>query len=121
MLFSFDNKLEDLFDDQDKEIVLDALVEIFYKVKLSSFLTLFKVLDNDLWVKYLIIFISEQVKNQITRDTKIKLIVEIRIWESARSFIEPFHEFELKLTVFFFASLSIKQARFIGSLRGIAR
>jgi len=66
VLFCLDDEFENFFHNQNKEIVLDTLVEVFHVVKLVVFLALLEILHNHGWVHNLLVLIAEQVKKEIT-------------------------------------------------------
>ena len=62
MFLGLDNQLEDLFDDEHKELILDALVEVLDVIHGVILLTLLKVLLDQGWIQDLLIFVSEQIE-----------------------------------------------------------
>ena len=56
------NQLEDLFDDEHKELILDALVEVLDVIHGVILLALLEVLLNQGWIQDLLVFVPEQIE-----------------------------------------------------------
>ena len=62
MFLSLYNQLEDLFDDEHKELILDALVEVLDVIHGVILLALLKVLLDQGWIQDLLVFVPEQIE-----------------------------------------------------------
>lgn len=121
MLLCFYDEFENLLDDHNEEVVLDPLVEVLHAVHLAILLRLLEVLNYHRWVQNLSILVSQKIKHEITGNAQIKLIVEVRIWESTWSFVESANQFEFQFSVCSILARPIKQARLVLSASGVSR
>ena len=99
MLFCFHDKFEYFLHNQHEEIVFYALVEVFHIVQLVVLLALLEVLHNHRWVQLLLVFIAEQVKQEVTWDAQIKLCIVVLVWETTWPLVELFYQLELKVSL----------------------
>ena len=62
MFLGLYNQLEDLFDDEHKELILDALVEVLDVIHGVILLALLEVLLDQGWIQDLLVFVPEQIE-----------------------------------------------------------
>ena len=62
MFLSLHNQLEDLFDDENEELILDALVEVLDVIHGVVLLALLEVLLDQGRIQDLLVFVPEQIE-----------------------------------------------------------
>ena len=98
-LLRLHDELENFLDNLYKEVVLDPLVEVLHVVELVVLLALLEVLHNDRRVQLLLVLVPEQVKQEVARNTQIKLLIVVLIWEATWPLIESLNELELEISL----------------------
>ena len=69
------NELEDLFNNHQQILVLNALDEVFDRVLRLHFYALLIVLDDKRRIQDLLVLVSEQVEKQIAWNAQIELLL----------------------------------------------
>ena len=113
MFLRLHNQLEDLFDDEHEELILDSLVEVLDVIHSVILLALLEVLLDQRGIQDFLVFVPEQIEEQITWYAKVELIIVVLVWEATGTFIEAAHELKLAFTINSCLTCLIEETRLI--------